>query len=294
MKHSDIPKKVIQSKIESLKESLTNISKLNPWEYSNYYYHVLNQSNEYSQDKLLAELKNITENDVINFMNTLFDNCSLTMFFYGNLTQDQIPQFLSLNKLIFNPNPNIPKIIFTKSLTINHPNKNEKNNCVNYHYYIGSFIPMKWLHLFMIELILDHKFYDELRTKKQLGYLVNLGIAHLGDNYYLTQKIQSHKTCQEILIEIEKFNKKILDIINKCNLEEYKQSASNHLKEKENSINDCYTSFFSEIISRKYLFHRKKIIKGQLKNITKDSLKSFAKEYILENEYKCLLCIKGN
>jgi hypothetical protein len=60
------------------------------------------------------------------------------------------------------------------------------------------------------------------------------------------------------------------------------------------SINDCYTNFFSEIISRKYLFHRKKIISGQLKNITKDSLKSFAKEYILENEYKCVLCIKGN
>jgi len=293
MKHSIIPKKVIESKIEDLKEYLMNISKLNPWEYSSYYYRVLYQSTEYSQDKLLDELKNINEDDVINYINTLFDNSSLTMFFFGNLSPDQIPQNDLFNKLIFNLNPNVAKITFTKSLSITHPNKSEKNNCVNYHYYVGPFAPIKWLYMFMTYLILEHKFYDELRTKKQLGYLVNLGTTNLGDNYFLTQKIQSNKTCKEICVEIEKFNNTILNIIDACNLEEWKQSASNHLKEKENSINDCYTNFFSEIISRKYLFHRKKIISVQLKNITKDSLKSFSKEYILENKYKSILSING-
>jgi len=294
MKHSHIPNKVIQSKIENLKEDLLNISKLNPWEYSNYYYNVMNQSNEYSQEKLLDELTRIKEDDVINYINNLFDNCSLTMFFFGNLQQDQVPQNDLFNKLIFNPQPNIAKITFTESLIIKHPNKNEKNNCVNYHYYIGAFAPIKWLHLFLTYLILEHKFYDELRTKKQLGYLVSLGTRNLGDNYYLTQKVQSNKTCEEVIVEIEKFNDTILDIIDAIKLDEWIKSATNHLKEKENSINDCYSNFFSEIISRKYLFNRKKLLVGQLKNITKDSLKKFIKEYIIENEHKSILKVNGN
>jgi hypothetical protein len=53
-------------------------------------------------------------------------------------------------------------------------------------------------------------------------------------------------------------------------------------------------SFFSEIISRKYLFHRKKIITTQLKNVTKDSIKKFINEYIFNNKYKSILCVKGN
>ena len=294
MKNSNIPKKIIQSKIENLTEDLNNISKLNPWEYSNYYYNVLNQSNEYSQEKLLAELTKINEDDVVSYINNIFDNCSLSMFFFGNLEQDQVPQNELFNKLIFNPQPNIAKITFTQSLTVKHPNKNEKNNCVNYRYYVGSFAPIKWLHLFVTYLILEHKFYDELRTKKQLGYLVNLGTSSLGDNHYFTEKIQSNKTCEEICVEIEKFNETLLDLIDECNLNDSLLSASNHLKEKENNINDCYNKFFSEIISRKYLFNRKKLLVGQLKNITKDSLKNFIKEYIIENEHKCILKITGN
>jgi secreted Zn-dependent insulinase-like peptidase len=143
-------------------------------------------------------------------------------------------------------------------------------------------------------LILEHKFYDELRTKKQLGYLVNLSISNLGDNYYLVQKVQSNKSCKEICVEIEKFNDSVLNIINSGNLNQWKKSALNQLKEKENSIKDCYTRFFNEIITRKYLFNRKKIISLQLKNITKDSLINFAKEYILKNEYKCILSVNGN
>jgi secreted Zn-dependent insulinase-like peptidase len=137
-------------------------------------------------------------------------------------------------------------------------------------------------------------FFNELRTKKQLGYLVKLSILNLGDNYYMTQKIQSAKSCKEIIIEIEKFNDNIIKLIDNCNLDNWKVTAKNQLKEKENSNNDYYASFFSEIISRKYLFHRKRIIVSQLKNVTKESLKNFVNEYIFKNKYRSILCVNGN
>ena len=294
IQNSSIPNQIIQSKIENLKERLMNISKLNPWEYSSYYYNVAVQSNEYIQDKLLTELDKINVKDVITYINSLFDNCSLTMFFFGNLKPDQVPKNNMLNKLLFNEQQGFAKISLIKNLIINHPNKNEKNNCITYYYYIGPFLPFKWLQLFITYLILESKFYDELRTKKQLGYLVNLGTLTIGDNYYLIEKIQSNKTCEEISNEIDKFNESIINIIDECNLEEWKLSASNYLKEKDTSINDTYSNYFSEIITKKYLFNRKKLILLQLENISKESLKSFIKEYIFENKYRTVLGIKGN
>jgi len=294
IKTATIPSKVIKSKIENLKEELGNINNKNPWEYSNYYHNKINQSNEYTNTNLLKTLETITEKQVLEFINNIFDDCSLTMFFFGNLTFDQLPSHPIINKLLFNPQPILPKIAFNENITISHPNPNEKNNCVSYYYYVGPFTPITWLHLFFVHLILESVFFNELRTKKQLGYLVKLSILNLGDNYYMTQKIQSAKSCKEIIIEIDKFNDNIIKLIDNCNLDNWKVTAKNQLKEKENSNNDYYASFFSEIISRKYLFHRKKIIVSQLKNVTKESLKNFVNEYIFKNKYKSILCVKGN
>jgi len=199
-----------------------------------------------------------------------------------------------MNRLIFNQRVPFKKINFIENITINHPNLNEKNNCVTYYFYIGAFSPLNWLHLFIVNLILDRIFYQELRTKKQMGYLVNLGMTNYGDNYYLFEKIQSNKSCDEICNEINKFNSKIEDFINDNNLEATKISCKNHLKEKSTSIDDCFNKYFNEILTRKYLFDRKKIILQQLKNVTKDSIKNFTKEYIFENTYKSIFRLKGN
>jgi insulysin len=291
---ASIPSKIIESKIQNLREQLINVDQENPWQYSKFYHNVRIQSNEYLNTQLLSVLDKITERDIKLFINQIFDDCTLTIFFFGNLTADQIPQNEITNKFIFNPHFNFPKIIIPQDLTINHPNINEKNNCVTYYYYIGSFSPLKWLNLFITELILENKFYEELRTKKQMGYLVHLGINSNSDNYFLIEKIQSNRSCDEICIEINKFNDSILKLLEKCNLDEIKISAKNHLKEKYDSIDDYYNVFFKEIISRKYLFDRKKIILQQMNNITKDSIKEFVNEYIFNNQYKSIFKLKGN
>ena len=291
---ASIPSKIIESKIQNLREQLMNIDHQNPWEYSKFYNKIRIQSNEYLNTELLSVLDKITERDIKLFINEIFDDCTLTIFFFGNLTADQIPQNDITNKFVFNQHISFPKITIPQDLTINHPNINEKNNCVTFYYYIGSFSPLKWLHLFITELILENKFYDELRTKKQMGYLVHLGMTSSSDNYFLIEKIQSNKSCDEICIEINNFNDTIFNLLEESNLDEIKVAAKNHLKEKHNSIENYYNIFFNEIISRKYLFDRKKIILQQIKNITKDSIKEFINEYIYNNQYKSIFKLNGN
>ena len=82
-------------------------------------------------------------------------------------------------------------------------------------------------------------------------YLVVIKIV-----YYIIQKIQSEKSCKEVLKEINSFNNTLNKIINNGNLEDWKTSAKNQLTEKDTQMDSLYQKYFSEIISKKYLFDR--------------------------------------
>jgi secreted Zn-dependent insulinase-like peptidase len=232
--------------------------------------------------------------DVINFISNIFEGSSITSFFYGNLTKDQVPNNYILNKYHFNQLNTLPQIKILKDITIKHPNKNEKNNCLACIYYIGNFVPFPWLNAFIINLIVERKFYNVLRTEKQLGYLVDFSLSNILDEYFFIEKIQSDKNCDFILNEVNNFNKTILNEIDKCNLNEVKKSAENYLLQQENNTSHLFERYFSEIISRKFLFNRKKMIYEHLSKITKESLKKFTINGLLENKNRCIFKLCGN
>ena len=290
----DIPNLVINSKIESVKESIENSSKLNPWEYSDYYFSKMIKSNNYMDEELLKALDKININDIKNYMVNFFKNSSLTSYFYGNFNNNALPNIILLNKYYFNDLGKIPQNKNVKNINATHPNKDEKSNCVTLFYPIGTFVPSIWLHSFILELILEPQFHKILRTQKQLGYLVNLSFSSYGEEHFIIEKIQSDKSCDVIIKEINNFNSNILEIIKESNLDEFKTSAENQLKQKETTISEVYSKYFSEIISRKYLFDRNKIILEQLPKVTTNSLLDFAKKYILENKNKIEFNLNSN
>ena len=252
------------------------------------------KQNDYSDEILLKALSNIKPDDVVKYMKELINESSITSFFYGNLVQDNVPNVLLLNKYFFNHNVKIPELKTLKNINITHPNKNEKNNNVNFYFPIGKFNPLTWLNCFLIELILQPKFFQILRTHKQLGYLVNFNFTNISEEYFFIEKIQSNKTCSEVAKEMNIFNSTILDEIKKVNLEEIKTSAKNQLKENENTITEVYNRYLAEIISRKYLFNRKKIILDQMHNITLESLINFCKKYLINNPNKIEFYLNSN
>jgi len=290
----NIPNQIIKSKIESNKEEIKNSTKLNPWEYSEYYFSKMIKSNSYFDENLLKELDKLTVEDVQKYLSEFLKNSTLTSYFYGNLIRDTLPNVLLLNKYYFNPLVNFPLNRTVKNINIKHPNKHEKSNCISIYYPIGNFVPLIWLHGFILELILDPTFYTLLRTKKQLGYLVHMNFTNFGEEYFLIQKIQSEKKCQEVFKEINNFNSTIIDLIKDAKLEEFKTSAENQLKQKETTLSEMYIKYFSEILSRKYLFDRKKIILEKLPQVSTNSLLDFAKKYILENKNKIEFNLNSN
>jgi secreted Zn-dependent insulinase-like peptidase len=290
-----IPNKIIESHIILLKENYLNVNNSNPWDYSSYYMSSESIENDYLIETLIKEIEEINKKELLNFISTLFDNSSLSVLFCGALYNHQLPKNIPLiEKGILLPQYNFTKIELPTDIILSHPNKEEKSNCVTITYELGNFEPNKWVHTFMTYLILEQPFFEELRTKKQLGYLVKFSLLNYGDNYYIVQKVQSDKNCKLLLNEINNFNINILNIINEINLDEWKISFTNYLNEKENSLSDIFNKFFKEIITREYLFNRKKILLNNLVNISIDTLKKFIKTYLLENKKKCIFQLNGN
>ena len=294
LSNPNIPQIIFDSKIKAMKENLLNTKKENPWSYINYYFNQLVISTEYSIENLIKVIDTLKLNDLNKHISNIFIESSLSMLFVGNMTKDQIPNNNIINKLLFNPQHSLPIITFPNNKSIQHPNLEEKSNCVKIVYYIGDFEPLRWVHSFFIYLILESPFFEELRTKKQLGYLVKFMLNNNGNNYYIVQQIQSDKCCNIIKEEINTFNLRILDIIKNSNLNEWIISAKNYIDEKDNNTGDIFNKFFTEILSRKYLFNRRKILLAQLDKISIESLLSFVKQFILENDKVCILEVNGN
>ena len=289
--NSDIPDKIIESKIELLKSSYKNIEKENPWSYLSYYFSAHISSTEYFANELLNELDKLSIQEVKDYIKDLLTGSTLKMFFYGNLENTTLPSMTFFNQFLTNQEVPFSEIKFPNDdLIIQHPNIEEKSSCLSCVYPIGPFNPKIWINGFMVYLILEQPFFDELRTKKQLGYLVRFLIGNSADNYYMVQKIQSHLKPDEILEHVNEFNKKINKYIDDCNLKEWKISAKNYLEEKENNQSELYSKYFSEIINRKYLFNRNKLILNQLPTVSKKTLHDFVNTYLLDNNKK--ICIK--
>ena len=290
-----IPNKIIESHIILLKENYLNVNNSNPWDYSSYYMSSESIENDYLIETLINEIEKINKKELLDFISTLFDNTPISVLFCGAIHNYELPENIQLiEKGILLPQYNFTKIELPKDITLSHPNKEEKSNCVTITYELGNFEPNKWIHTFITYLILEQPFFEELRTKKQLGYLVKFSLLNYGNNYYIVQKVQSDKNCELLLTEINNFNINILNIINEINLDEWKISAKNYLNEKENSLSDIFNKFFNEIISRKYLFNRKQILTDNLINVSIDSLKKFITIFLLENNKKCIFQLNGN
>jgi secreted Zn-dependent insulinase-like peptidase len=294
IKNTIIPSKIIISKINELKEDYKNISKENPWEYFSYYFSYICQSNEYNEYEMLKELDNITINEIVHYTQNLLNDSSIAMLFFGNFNKEHYPKKDLFNKYIHNKPTNFPSIKVPNKINIKHPNLEENNNFVSYVYPVGPFDPYIYIHGFITCLILEQPFYNELRTIKQLGYLVNLSTLNIGNNYFIYQRIQSEKKCDIVLHEIDIFNKNIISIIKKIDIDTYITTAKNYLEEKENSLGEFYSKFISEIINKQYIFNKKKILLQKLNLITKNSILTFIKEFILENKNKCTVKINGH
>jgi insulysin len=276
---STIKSTYIDNLIISFKESYLNTNFLNCWDYLAFMTRSQIYSTEYSIDELIGVFDLINYHEIKLHLTNLLTGVAATSLIYGNIQIDKFT-FGLFDKLFKTPCYPLPTINNFKGLKLKHPNPNEKSHCVNYYYPIGKFVPVQWILLILTTNILSQPFFDQLRTKQQLGYLVQMSWTNVRDSLFIVQKIQSDKSISVIQDKISEFNESIEQIITNTDFKQFIKSLKRQLKEKDCDMNSMYMRYLPEISMRQYLFNRNEILLEHINRVSKIDLLAFAKQFI--------------
>ena len=298
---------LIMNEINLFKRNVKNIDFVNSATYANYILQLLQNRNEHSAVNILKIIDNIRVENIRKTCQTFLDSTSLTIFIYGNITCENalFEDLLIFGKKFNNCFYRLPKPnpfwlcdsevcpIIKNTFLLSHPNKEQKTNCVTRYYNVGPFNPTDYILSIMTNDILHDNFFNELRTKKQLGYLVKMYHGSFLTNQYIVQTIQSDQSIDKVEEEIDNFNQMIDSFINEKEFESYKERVRQIINANDLSTAELYARYSYEIIYRICMFDRVKILLSKISNITFSDLKNFINKYI--NKKNCIkINIKGH
>lgn len=238
---------------------------------------------DYLQDNFILEhpsyqilLKNKISLDKKEYHTILRKILNSPVFYYqyGNYDKDYSEFFNSDDYY-----PLKPKIIQLKSKVFDHPNTSDKNKAIKILLPLGKYTLKNYTDALLINNIISEKFFNEIRTRQQLGYLVNLSYELISEQMFITQKIQNHLDIKKSLKALVKFNKNIK--LSKEEFESIKDTLIADLKKPEENFFEKVNLHLNEIINGTMEFNRKKEV---IKNLGKITFQNFQK--LVNNIFK--------
>jgi len=175
-------------------------------------------------------------------------------------------------------------------------NKQDDNSAIFNYYQIGVSSFRNSSLLALLSLVMKEPFFDTLRTKEQLGYVVRCGInTQLGVKGFGTV-IQSNVRDPTFLDErIEIFFQTSLEMLQNLTQEDFQKNINALIVqtlEKDKRLAQETTRFWEEIITRKYEFDRAHKEVEEIKTFTKEDLIQFFKQYVLQVETRSKISVQ--
>jgi secreted Zn-dependent insulinase-like peptidase len=244
---------------------------------------------EYPIEQLISATKIINFNQIKEYIKTILEDSNITSLIYGNINKKDISGLLdSYNKYFTNTSLNFPVVHDIQEINVKHPNPDEKSHSVILFYQMGTLNMKEETDVtknilgIIGTIILSQPFFDDLRTKKQLGYLVNMGMSVYRNKYYVVQKIQSDKPIEHIIENINNFNKNINKYLMESEFDNFIKSIKKELMEPEYSLSEKINKYLPEITSHEYIFNRNIILSNQIEKITREDVISYFNQLLLK------------
>jgi insulysin len=265
--------KIIKSNILGYKKNLENMDKNSPWEMSLDILATKINKYIYNYKDELKEMKYITIDMVKKRINKLINikKLPITTIIIGNIEHKELKKCITYN--INHKIDKIPTQKIPSSITLKHPNKDEKNICISYIYYIDNKNMDLLLNtkLLILNNIMERPAFDILRTKMQLGYLVRCNLK-LDDVSYIKIAVMSPLEPIKVEEAMDEFinihMNKILEEMDNKTFNKIKKSIYEKLTEKFNSLLEINNFHVSEIVSQDFIFDRNIRMAKKIKNIT--------------------------
>jgi insulysin len=298
-----------------LTKNLKNYNKSSPITKLNVMFQKCIYSNYFTPDEQYKVIKNMTIQKCRDIFKKNFNNYRVNILTIGNISQDKT---IEINDTVYNnlqqfeqtqDNKQIDLDLTDNIIRLKEPmvkivkvdNDDEDNSLGAVIYDLFRFRKCNkytngWKSLILFariyNMMVSNKFFYELRTKKQMGYIVKVNMKILDNNYYsnifIEFLIQSPKfSVKDIFKETEDFIKQENDyILNKMTEKEYIKSINaeeSKLKKSFLNIGDLGSYYMGSILDESFNFIVKEELLEKIKLFDFNKFKKYLKMLIINN-----------
>ncbi|KAK2386573.1 Insulinase (Peptidase family M16) family protein [Trifolium repens] len=290
---------------EDVKRALKN-SNMKPLSHSSYLrLQVLCQS-FYDVDEKLHYLNDLSLDDLKAFIPELRSQLYIEGLCHGNLSEEEAINISNIFKTNFPVNPlpiksrhaeHVICVLSSANLVrdINVKNKLEKNSVIELYFQIEEDLGLGSTKLkALIDLfdeIVEEPLFNQLRTKEQLGYVVECSPRVTYRVFGFCFCIQSAEY-NPIYLQgrVESFIndlEELLGGLDDDSFENYKSGLMGKLLEKDPSLTYESNRLWNQIVDKRYIFDISKKEAEELKNISKHDVIEWYKTYLKQSSPKC-------
>jgi len=276
--------------------TLKNFSIENPYKQALYYALCISNESVFSVDEKIEALKQITFENLKNFIPLLLSQIYIEGLIHGNCDKETAKKLGSIfiNRIKPLPYPESLIKYSLRALTLKKGfhgiyqtkalNPANINSSIQYSLQIGDINDQDLrVKSYIIKQLISEPCFDKLRTKEQLGYIVFSGLFTRSRNIELYIIVQSEYGPDYLEFKVEEFLnefKETLENIDDEKFEKNKESVITKLLEKPKNLAIQSATFIKSIEAKNYDFERDKRDSEYIKNITKEEIYEFYNKYI--------------
>jgi insulysin len=265
---------------------------------------------QYSNKDMRDATDETTLKDLVSYVKTLWSSGKGLALVQGNLDETEAQKLVSTidktlgfktisaeeypPQLAPLPLPPVPAKAKPTRLVISEPNPDNGNSASYVVLQSLSEDPKEHVLMELVSTIISEPFYEDLRTKQQLGYIVSSGLRSMGKTRFMGLIVQSsvastEKLTTETLKYLDKVRPNQLQKLSKGDFAVYVKSLIDRKTEPDKQLASEATRNWGEIGSGRLQFDRVQREVAALLDLTKDDMLDFWDELYINDGRRVLI-----
>ncbi|KAI1314496.1 Insulinase (Peptidase M16) [Mortierella claussenii] len=268
-----------------------------PHQHAMYYMSYLTQEKLWTQDEKLAELKDLTPQDIQAFYPALLSRLHIEGLIHGNMAAAEALRAGSIIEEGLSPKPLVPSELLSQRSHLlpencktvykrDVPDPNNVNSGVEYYLQIDDATSKKSrARIQIMAQIINEPCFNQLRTKEQLGYLVFSGVRKQTGATGLRFILQSERDPVHLESRIERFlESRMKTYLQDMTTEEYEKQVNSLIQkklEKDKNLRQETYRYWGQIMSGYYDFDELQDEVEEMRKTTLEMARQFFTDSIL-------------
>ncbi|XP_046424756.1 insulin-degrading enzyme-like [Neodiprion fabricii] len=294
---------------ESYIRNLKNMKADQPYDRADYHMGVLLSETKWTADDLLKSTSLLTAENLQHYIKQMLSKVHIECLIHGNVTKSEALDIVKIFEFkLINALPQFSPLLPRQLIRCQHVklddgcnflydvgNRLHKSSCVQVYYQCGVETIESNVLSELLNQIIFEPYFDTIRTKEQLGYIVYISVRRINGAQGLKFTVQSDKHPQYVDQRIEAFLEAMLNQLVDMPEEEFsrhKDALATKKLEKPTTLGTLTSLFWSEIWERRYNFDRVNMEVSHMRTVTKEMVIKFYKDVLINSgSTRCKLSV---